>query len=400
MEVKRAVVVDEKSKNRQIVIPCATSAIVVSTPIVKKFVSDGGHGGHHQVPEVKVIVTESPQPENLNRDEKPLRVRSRKADLSKCSTKINKIRDGGDKIDHYILLGESVEKERKSTEKLISESFSLPKFIESEDSLAIIYVKCPECGKKLKQKSYRSHLRTHLGEKQFKCDLCGDRFTRKNDVKRHKRLIHDKPRNFQCDVCHNYFLSEENLKNHKVKHNNDMKCKVCKHGFGKREYFENHIKYVHPKGRWSMAGFSDSDEDSPLPISPERELGILRKNEKRKSQTVNIPYHDVKKSKVVLLSDETLSKSVVEETQSQDHIPQKKVPTSLSSKLASNLDQLVQMNDGTFVFMKEDGAGETEDSDIDEPVQEESQDAVQTLINAVQELIQTHEATEKDEEKV
>ena len=28
------------------------------------------------------------------------------------------------------------------------------------------------------------------------------------------------------------------------------------------------------------------------------------------------------------------------------------------------------------------------------------QDAVQTLINAVQELIQTHEATEKDEEKV
>ena len=100
----------------------------------------------------------------------------------------------------------------------------------------------------------------------------------------------------------------------------------------------------------------------------------LCQNEKRKSQTVNIPYHDVKKSKVVLLSDETLSKSVVEETRSQDLLPQKKVPTSFqSSKLASNLDQLVQMNDGTFVFMKEDGAGETEDSDIDEPVQEESQ---------------------------
>merc|ERR1712025_1336461 len=161
----------------------------------------------------------------------------------------------------------------------------------------------PECKKRLKQKSYRSHLRTHLGVKQFKCDLCGDGFTRKNDVKRRMKLIHEKPRNFKCDICQKYFVTEENLKCHKNKHKNEMKCQVCNHGFGKREYFDNHIKFVHPAGdRNNVIEVSDEDINPDDP-DPEPDPIILRRKEKRKSQNDDIPFHDMKQSKVILLGD-------------------------------------------------------------------------------------------------
>ena len=291
----------------KMIVPSATSGIVVSNPVMRRFVTKLPDNK----PEVRVVVTEQNHPEagpggsGLHPDEVKPR-RARKADLTKCLSDFSKIktvpsapelRQGQ---EHFIILGDMGDK-TVNVDNLISDSFSLPKFVDEEDG-AIIYVQCPECKKRLKQKSYRSHLRTHLGVKQFKCDLCGDGFTRKNDVKRHTKLIHDKPRNFKCEICQKYFVTEENLKSHKNKHKNEMKCRVCNHGFGKREYFDNHIKFVHPGGdRNNLIDVSDEDTNPDDP-DPEPDPLILRRSEKRKSQN-EIPFHDMKQSKVILLGD-------------------------------------------------------------------------------------------------
>jgi len=394
-------------------VPSATSGIVVSNPVMRRFITKLPDNK----PEVRVVVTEQNHPEagpggsGLSQDDMKPR-RARKADLTKCLSDFSKIRTVPSSApelrqgqEHFIILGDVGDK-GVNVDNLISDSFSLPKFVDEEDG-AIIYVQCPECKKRLKQKSYRSHLRTHLGVKQFKCDLCGDRFTRKNDVKRHTKLIHDKPRNFKCDICQKYFVTEENLKSHKNKHKNEMKCRVCNHGFGKREYYDNHIKFVHPGGdRNNLANVSDDEDTNPDDPDPEPDPLILRRSEKRKSQS-EIPFHDMKQSKVILLGDIHGGDKIDKETkpsQDQDSADTELKETNedeTSSKTNNSpprFGQLVQMEDGTFVIVNCDEDSESL-IEAEDQSQEGSQDAVQTLINAVQELIQTHEATEHSEKK-
>ena len=350
--------VNVTSATIKMMVPSATSGIVVSNPVMKRFVTKLPDSK----PEVRVVVTEQNHLDagvsgGHHQDEVKPR-RARKADLTKCLSDFSKIksvpsssselREGQ---EHFIILGDMGDK-TVNIDNLISDSFSLPKFVDEEDPLApIIYVQCPECKKRLKQKSYRSHLRTHLGVKQFKCDLCGDGFTRKNDVKRHMKLIHEKPRNFKCDICQKYFVTEENLKCHKNKHKNEMKCRVCNHGFGKREYFDNHIKFVHPAGdRSNVIEVSDEDMNPDDP-DPEPDPIILRRKEKRKSQNDDIPFHDMKQSKVILLGD-IRDKSNKEAKILQDNPASKeKEDTSTKTNNPPRFGQLVQMEDGTFVIV-------------------------------------------------
>jgi uncharacterized Zn-finger protein len=48
---------------------------------------------------------------------------------------------------------------------------------------------CELCGKRFTRGFHqRSHLRSHAGERPFKCRECGRAFTRDNDCKRHEKL--------------------------------------------------------------------------------------------------------------------------------------------------------------------------------------------------------------------
>ena len=271
----------------------ATSTITLSNPVQQRFVTKLGQ----EKPQVKVIVTEILDDSSDTFDTKPRK--PRKADLAKCikerDTRIhnNQIKSSSTKVssnDQFIYLGDTEGLDLEGTG--FQSSFSLKKFTSNEETKngdVVYYVQCPECNKKLKQKSYRSHVKTHLGAKQFKCDLCGDRFTRRNDVMRHKRLIHEKPRDFKCEQCEKYFVSEENLASHKLKHKQELRCRICQHGFGKKEYYDNHIKYVHPEGGHdNHQEESVDDPDNPDYMSQTKRQGesdpaILRKGEKRKA---------------------------------------------------------------------------------------------------------------------
>ena len=298
-------------------VPRATSAIVVSNPVSRRFVTPAVSSNK---PEIKIVFTVNEEESTLvSREESKPRSRARKSDLAKCVSEFNRATSSSKAPEEpFIILGGNTDSE--DIDSLLSDSFSIPKFLGEGD---VVFVQCPECKKKLKQKSYRSHLRTHLGVKQFRCELCGDRFTRKNDVKRHMKLIHEKPRNFQCEECHKYFLTEDNLKTHLEKHSRQLVCRKCDHVFGKRTYYENHIKYVHPDGGGREGEDSDLEEKS--------DPAILRRLEKRRSPGGEI-----------LLGGES---------------PHSAPPETKAARLG----QLVQMPDGTFIVVDCDEECDTEE---------------------------------------
>ena len=347
------------AETRVVTVPSATAGIVVSNPVRRKFVSSSPGGS----PEVKVTITEQHAVTPIISTIQLKPRRSRKADLAKCLANFSRNNSSGKSPPkHFIILGDVT---GRDTNDLINDSYSLPKFIEDDDKGAAVYVKCPECNKKLKQKSYRSHLRTHLGVKQFKCELCGDGFTRKNDVKRHTKLIHDKPRSFQCDICLKYFLSEDDLINHKGKHQKDFRCCVCNHNFGKSEYFDNHIKFVHPNGRPKLLTnelYNSEVVDNPEPVkkdSTEKSPTILRKSHKRKSDDAkDIQNNPIQQPKILMLG----SPVYLKDQSKTDEVKSKPVEDNVSPKLG----QLVQMEDGTYVIVNAE-ADTDDNTDCDEP---------------------------------
>ena len=338
----------------QMRVPSATSGIVVSNPAHKRIPAHS----NDSKPDIKIVVTEQKAPETVSNIRLLVR-KPRKEDLTKVINKFTKTRSTEYKPqERFLILGGS--SPDRDVSSLISDSFNIPKFVDDTGSeIGVTFVKCPECGKKLKQRSYRSHLRTHLGEKQFKCDLCNDTFTRKNDVKRHKKLIHEKPRDHQCHKCEKYFLTQENLRTHELTHLSELRCRECGHGFGKLKYYEDHIKFVHPAGRGYLAKSEEAGEDEESIDSPpepgDREPAILRRPEKRHSEIdVNVPIHDVKKSKLTVLAN---TPSILVDTKEVGS-PEEESETVLGPRPSDTsppgLGQLVEMPDGTFVIVNGD----------------------------------------------
>jgi hypothetical protein len=74
---------------------------------------------------------------------------------------------------------------------------------------------CLICGKGVLNRHYRSHLKTHRTDRaRYSCDLCAAQLTRRNDVRRHKSLVHIKERQVQCALCTRFFVKEMFLKRH------------------------------------------------------------------------------------------------------------------------------------------------------------------------------------------
>ena len=348
-------------------VPSATAGIVVSNPAHKRIPAHS----NDSKPDIKIVVTEQKAPETVSNIRLLVR-KPRKEDLTNVIKNFTKTRSTEYKPqERFLILGGS--SPDRDVSSLISDSFNIPKFVDDTGAeTGVTFVRCPECGKKLKQRSYRSHLRTHLGEKQFKCDLCNDTFTRKNDVKRHKKLIHEKPRDHQCQKCEKYFLTQENLRTHELTHLSELRCRECGHGFGKLKYYEDHIKFVHPAGRGQIAESREAEEDEEDIDSPaDRDPAILRRPEKRHSEMdIDVPVHDVKKSKLTVIANTPSIVVDTDEALGEDGSPEGKSGPGLSDAAHPGLGQLVEMPDGTFVIVN----GETDEtSGSEEEEQGESQ---------------------------
>jgi len=109
-------------------------------------------------------------------------------------------------------------------------------------------IECLSCHRIMKPNSLKAHLKTHAHERPHACDLCDARFTRRGDLERHIKVVHNKDRPFKCSKCHRTFGDKKNLRWHLSNHDRKLfhHCQVCGFKFGKREYWENHVRYIHP----------------------------------------------------------------------------------------------------------------------------------------------------------
>ncbi|CAB3377964.1 Hypothetical predicted protein [Cloeon dipterum] len=127
-----------------------------------------------------------------------------------------------------------------------------------------IKIECGECHKVLKPSSYRQHVKTHLGGKPHGCELCPAKFTRRGDVDRHVRIVHNKDKPYFCPKCTRSFGDKKNLKWHLMNHDKKLfhVCETCGFKFGKKDYYDNHVKYIHPLPTYDNEAEEAEDDDN------------------------------------------------------------------------------------------------------------------------------------------
>nr|XP_027233480.1 zinc finger and BTB domain-containing protein 24-like [Penaeus vannamei] len=109
--------------------------------------------------------------------------------------------------------------------------------------------KCEVCGQEFSvNSSYTRHMRIHSGEKPYKCTTCGKDFRSGGTLKQHM-VKHTGARNFICEVCGSSFSLRHHYTAHWKLHSGDMpiKCKVCSISFRNYSALRHHRKKNHPK---------------------------------------------------------------------------------------------------------------------------------------------------------
>jgi regulatory protein SWI5 len=72
----------------------------------------------------------------------------------------------------------------------------------------------PECNKTFgRRENIRSHVQTHLGDRQYRCNACGKCFVRQHDLKRHSK-IHTGDKPYRCP-CGGGFARQDALTRHR-----------------------------------------------------------------------------------------------------------------------------------------------------------------------------------------
>ena len=110
---------------------------------------------------------------------------------------------------------------------------------------------CKECDRKFKHPgSLKAHMIVHTDAQRqmYACDICGDRFTTKLYVKKHKEAQHEHLTH-ECKKCGAKLKYKNQMKLHLEMHNKNgnknFECNLCDNKFSRNVYLKLHKKTVH-----------------------------------------------------------------------------------------------------------------------------------------------------------
>lgn len=139
--------------------------------------------------------------------------------------------------------------------------------------------KYPDCDKRFGRKeNIKSHVQTHLGDRQYRCDVCKKCFVRQHDLKRHSK-IHTGIKPYPC-LCGNSFARHDALTRHRQRGMcigafEGIVKKVAKRGRPRKKPLNDDGSEPAKKGKStdresssSSSGLSSSGSDVSDPRSP------------------------------------------------------------------------------------------------------------------------------------
>ncbi|XP_062563092.1 oocyte zinc finger protein XlCOF28-like isoform X2 [Armigeres subalbatus] len=107
---------------------------------------------------------------------------------------------------------------------------------------------CPICGKVFAcRPSLQSHTKSVHGERNFPCTLCPLRFNNKSTLTYHLK-IHNQTRDFKCELCGKGFYCKSVWNIHMRTHSGEApyRCSVCEAAYVHRNMYVAHMKKNHP----------------------------------------------------------------------------------------------------------------------------------------------------------
>lgn len=109
--------------------------------------------------------------------------------------------------------------------------------------------KCPECDYECSDKNYlKEHMNIHGDKRPCKCPKCGERFNFKNYLNNHIRKVHLKEKHHICPVCGQKIAWLSSYVRHMRSHRGEKpyKCNGCGGGFAHRASLNKHMKHRCP----------------------------------------------------------------------------------------------------------------------------------------------------------
>ncbi|KAJ8291171.1 hypothetical protein GJAV_G00022220 [Gymnothorax javanicus] len=103
---------------------------------------------------------------------------------------------------------------------------------------------CTVCSKALSTKhSLLEHMNLHTDHKSFSCDQCGKMYSQKRQLKSHYRVHTGKPFP-ECAQCHRKFMDAAQLKKHLRTHTGEkpFTCEICGKCFTAKSTLQTHIR--------------------------------------------------------------------------------------------------------------------------------------------------------------
>ncbi|KRT81216.1 zinc finger protein, partial [Oryctes borbonicus] len=114
---------------------------------------------------------------------------------------------------------------------------------------------CNICNRKCGSKSALSdHIRTHTGDRPYKCEFCGKGFAQRGTLGVHIQCAHKKEKPYVCETCGKAFTLKGSLTKHTIVHMSNLEkkfiCEVadCNRSFRTKRDRHDHMRR-HIKGR-------------------------------------------------------------------------------------------------------------------------------------------------------